>query len=378
MRIANFTGLNTIDNPLDVGLQGLTSIKNLDIDNKGKLSTREGFTKILNKSLVAMSGNLVLCSNNELLRINDDGSIETLASDITGNTLSCVNVAGNTYFTTGNFNGVVTGSSVRNAGLDAPLFQVQTGLGNLPAGDYLIAVTSVAEDGRESGSNPAQKITVGDNASIFISVLLPYGADNANIYASGQNGEELFYQATATNLTITGVDALLNSGEPINREYQTPMPIGRLIEEYSGHLLIADNEFLYFSQPLDYELFDALNNIIPLDSAITMIKSVETGVFISTSSEILFATGETPDKWIIKQVYNSGAFYNSAATISATLIGDGSIGKSVIFTTQKGICIGTQDGIVQNISERKIKLRNHTGDVSAVVNHNRYVVSLNQ
>jgi hypothetical protein len=378
MRITGYTGLNTIDNPLDVGLQGLTVAKNINLDHNGKPSTREGFTKLVNKQIVGMSNGIVLCADGDLLRINSSDSIETIAHGIPGQSINCVDCAHHTYFATGLYNGVISGSAVRSMGLHPPAFDIVTGLGGLPAGNYLVSVTSVSEDGRESGSNAAESIYIGANSSITISVTLPSGAVTANIYCSGQDGEELFYQSTATQLTITGLDALLNSGEPINREYKGVMPFGRLIEEYNGHLFIASNEYLYHSDPLDYELCDYINNIIPFDSAITMLKSVETGIYISTSKEVLFASGGNPDQWTIRQVYNYPAFYNSGSIIPATLVGDGGQGKSVIFTTQQGICVGNADGSVMNVSERKIKLLNHSGDVSAVINHNRYVVSLLQ
>lgn len=376
MRLSKFTGLNTIDSPLDVGIGGLTSVKNMDIDHNGKLSTRNGFTKILNTPIIAMNGGIVLCANGDLLRINHANSIETLAQGIIGNTICCVDIAGNTYFSTGNYNGVISGSAIRAMGLLPPQVEFSVSLGNLPAGNYLISATSVSEDGRESGSNAAQVVGVGDNSSISVLVDLPSDATTANIYASGQNGEELFYQTTSTHLTLTGLDALLNSGEPINREYKGMMPTGQLIEEYNGHLLIADNENLYFSEPLDYELCDYMNNIIPFDSQITMIRSVTTGVYVSTSKEVLFASGDTPDKWVFRQAYPFPAYFNSSKMQPASLVGQGGIGRSAIFVTPQGICIGNQDGIVTNVSERKIKLLPHTGNVSAVVKHNIYMVSL--
>ena len=63
MRITRFTGLNTIDNPLDVGLTGLVEAKNVDLDNKGHISSRPGYTKILSKQMVGISGNLFLCAD---------------------------------------------------------------------------------------------------------------------------------------------------------------------------------------------------------------------------------------------------------------------------------------------------------------------------
>lgn len=377
MRLNKFSGLNTIDTPIAVGVGALVKAKNIDIDHNGKISTRQGFTKALDEPIVGMSNRLVLCKNGELLRINSSTSIDLLAVGIAGDTLDSVDCAGNTYFTTGNYNGVMTGSTVRAMGLLPPEISVTVGLGNLPKGNYLVSATSIAEDGRESSSFPAQVISVDDHASIAIFVELPLNAVTANIYCSGQDGEELFYQATSDQLLITHSDALLNSGEPINRENKGVMPFGKLIEEYAGHLLIANDEYLYFSEALDYELCDYANNIIPFESPITMLRSVETGIFISTTDAVFFATGETPDKFVLKQVYSFGAFFNSSAIQSATLIGDGNgIGKSVIFTTQQGICIGNADGFVQNVSERKVKLLKHTGDVSAVILHNRYLVSL--
>jgi hypothetical protein len=102
-------------------------------------------------------------------------------------------------------------------------------------------------------------------------------------------------------------------------------------------------------------------------------------LFISTGKEILFASGNIPSEFNFRLVYAFPAYYGSDQIQSATLIADGgSSGKVVVFTTSQGICVGFQDGSVKNVTERKVKLLEHAGDVCAVIFNSKYVVSLTQ
>jgi len=375
MKINRFTGLDNQNDPLDVGLQGLTIAKNVDIDRKGQIETRNGFALAWSGLIADMWNNLVLTMAGDLVRINPDGDFEQLSTGLSGDSLTGVEVAGNTYFSTGAFNGVITGSAVREMGLPYPIVSAVSGVGNLLSGRYLITATTVAPDGRESGAPLARVIDVADGSSIVINVTTESGY-TANIYMSGRDGEELYFMGNLNSLLVNEPVQTLSSNDPIDRQYKGSMPEGTIFEEYRGHLLVAyDDNYLCYSDPLDYELCSYINNIYPFDSAITMVVSVEHGVFVSTKKEIFYASGETPESWVFRSVYASPAKAGTGKRISLDNLGEGAIGYGAMFVTEEGtICVGMPDGGVQDLTHKKFKL-DVNRELTAVVQDSKYVVA---
>jgi len=374
MRLNRFTGADNQNNPLDVGLKGLIVAKNIDIDRQGRIATRKGFTAVFNGAITAISGNLFL-SENKLYRINDSGEVELLEA-ITGEhtSLTSVEIAGNTYFSTGAYNGVIEGSAVREMGLYIPSINSVLGVGGLLSGRYLITATSVSPDGRESGAAEVELVVLPENSKLTISADVPAG-HTANIYMSGRDGEELYLVANSITATIDNPAQLLDSNEPLDRQYKSAMPVATIFDEFRGHLLAVSDNYLFYSEALDYELCDFLNNTYPFESPITMLVPTEYGVYISTQQEILYASGESPDTWVFRSVHSMPALKNTGKRINLNDLGDGSAGYGALFVTNDGsICVGSPDGSVQNLTHKKFKL-NTNNPLTAVITKHKYLVA---
>ncbi len=376
MILERFEGINNQNNTLDVGLTGLTAAKNVDIDRNGRLATRQGYTRISGISPVAISQNLVLTADNKLYRINSEGSVELIAQNIPGQLLTSVTIADCTYFSTNEYIGSLHGNVQRPAGVAYPDIEVDTGIGNLSAGRYLINATAVTEDGRESGCGSSIMVEVDDLSSILINVDVPVN-HSANIYVSNRDGEQLYFISHSTGFVLSDDQQLTHLKEPCTRQFKGSIPTGTILEEHRGYLFSASGNYLYYSDPLDYEIYDYLENAISFGSEITLCISLETGLYISTLDEVFFLSGESPENWILRSVYDFGAKANTAIRINLdNLFENTSGGYAALFVSSEGfICVGLPDGSIQNLTNRKYKI-DPTLTLNSTALNSQYLLSV--
>lgn len=154
------------------------------------------------------------------------------------------------------------------------------------------------------------------------------------------------------------------------RTFSDP-PNCHLIGWYSGRLLVAVNNAIYASEPSFYGVFDLFNNVRLVANKVTMLQPTPQGLWIGTSTQVLFYRGQ---KWRelrleIKAEY--GVFEGSDAWCPGEK--RGTTGRSVIFTTPQGICAGGEDGSFINLTYNKLTFPSGRY-ASAAVAGDRYIV----
>ena len=135
-------------------------------------------------------------------------------------------------------------------------------------------------------------------------------------------------------------------------------PIGHLLEVRNGRMFIAKDNYLYYSEPNTYHAYRMAANFIGFQSRLRMIQAVTGGLWVSDSEAVYFLAGDImPTRLeMLKQMKMSDypAIEGTAVKVSGSKIGKGIPGIVVIFTTPEGICIGTEDGQFNNVTERKL------------------------
>lgn len=112
MRIDQFRGLNTANDPYEVGFSGFTRADNVDLSRNGSFSRRKGRTKVYNGVIDAAWGDgtdFIFVEGNALKRLNPDYTATTLVSGLahTGELYATRNVVGWLYWSTGVAMGVI-------------------------------------------------------------------------------------------------------------------------------------------------------------------------------------------------------------------------------------------------------------------------------
>ena len=136
-------------------------------------------------------------------------------------------------------------------------------------------------------------------------------------------------------------------------------PVGHLISRYKARMLIAVETYLYVSRAQDFFRFSEV--YYPFPDRIKMIRPVQHGIFIGTTQETYFLRGNISTTAISPfekiKVADYGVIEGTDLIIPGGRVGDGSMGAEVgIWTSDRGVCVGTSDGGFFNLTEDKLVL----------------------
>lgn len=147
---------------------------------------------------------------------------------------------------------------------------------------------------------------------------------------------------------------------PETRKTFQPPPLGHLLEIRNLRMFIGQDNVLWYSEPGAMSLFRLAANYLVFPSRLKMIQAVDGGLWISDSESLYFLGGEIMPTALEMPRQIKKADYpareGSAVKVKGSKIGEGFSGMVVVFTTEKDICVGTSDGTLVSLTERKIDL----------------------
>lgn len=131
--------------------------------------------------------------------------------------------------------------------------------------------------------------------------------------------------------------------------------IGNHLSVFNGRMLIAYENALYWSELYNFGLYNLSESFVQFDTKIIMIKSVDSGCFISTEKEVYFLKGKNPAFWEPKKVTNFPALEWSVATSYVDGYDIGlQPGLCCVWASPEGVIIGISDGTVLNLNKDKV------------------------
>lgn len=360
-KLVQFAGLNTVDSKHTVGLKGLLVADNIDIDNDGKrISRRAGYEKVFDAPIDAAWGDdgiLLLRSAGNLYRYTPGASSVLLRSGCTGTGDLCgLTFNGRTYWSDGTDTGVIENGLNRSFGLEVPsrITAVAGSGGQLSAGWYLLSATFVREDDQESGAPLSTTIELTEDGS-SITVTLPLSSDvtvdRVRLYMSEPNGQALYFVGE----TFNGLSTYLINGVPgttqrLAGQFKGPPPAFSQITHWNGYLSVAHKTHVYFSEPLNYELFDPLAAFTYDGFMVNVVGALEGGLLVGTEKSIYWQTSER-----LRKLAPYGAVPGTWLMVPGSVIGKGEIADICgMFMSKKGICVVYPDGQFRNVSEQRV------------------------
>jgi hypothetical protein len=135
------------------------------------------------------------------------------------------------------------------------------------------------------------------------------------------------------------------------REYNDP-PVGHIVRQYAGRMWIAKGNVIYFSEPFGPNLYRLSVNYVPLPSKVLMIAPVLGGMFVSTASKIYFMRGSDPVQMQPEIVAHYPVIEGTDCEVDGIAVGGGQLSPlpMQMFTTTNGVCVGTSDGQLHNLT----------------------------
>ncbi len=375
-RLGQWGGVDNINLPIDVGWKNLTQAVNFYSDRNRHYISRPGQTRLLHQTIDAGwsdGEHALFLSGGVLYQLSSDSSITRIGT-VPGSRLAAAYAGGYGYLHTDQFQGRFRAGIVQASVPLPDNVTVEVGAGALLAGKYLISATAVDTDLREGGAWPSIEVDVPDNSRITVTVTTAW--PKAYVYVSGRNGRELYLYSTADKTAVLAqMPDTLSLNNLLKRLHHGIPPPADRMETHRGMMFYAIGSLLAFSDPFDYEQVDFQSNLIPFDSAITMLASVETGLFVSTQTDIRFIrTDEQSRISLDPRPYGFAAIAGSQAKLDLAKVGDGQSGRGVLFATVDGICLGSPDGSVSNLTRRKFQVDKASSATATVVG-SQYVLT---
>ena len=154
-------------------------------------------------------------------------------------------------------------------------------------------------------------------------------------------------------------------------------PIGEIVRLFAARAWVVSGNVIWYSEPFNYNLFQMGRNFIPLEDKVTMFRPLVKGAFLSTRKSMYYLRGTDPKEMSLETVanYPAVAYTDTLINGASVLAGKYSPYICAVWTSVEGICLGTQDGNMINLTMDKLTYpRSLSG--CALYTGDRYIVNL--
>lgn len=328
-----FAGSNNIAKSDRLPEGAVVEAINVDFTVGNKAELRAGFELVREepgtRAVFEMGGEaLALIVDNQLIKVTPYG--EALLGAVADGPVAAVWHAGELFLNTVN-DSVRIGESRRAWSVPAPAFDVSLEAGYMQPGVYKVAVTAM-DGGIESGCQPAV-VSVGEGQAIRVVV----GDDReCRLYCSQPNGLTLYHQGIA--YTTNKIPAnILDDSARLETAGLYSLPFCSMLISHQALIVGAQGKHLYHTHPMWPHLHNPESDYIQFPAPITLLASVEGGVFVC-ADKTYFITGLGGPDLAQRTVAEFGAIEGTDVTLP-----DG----SVAWFTRYGQAIGRADGSVE-------------------------------
>lgn len=334
---------------------------NVEMDETGKVYRRLGMALTHAGAFHSLWGDehdTYVVQSGWLCRFEPEGLVQIL--QVVGKRVTYQRVGDEVFWTDGVDSGVLRGQANRKWGVVAPGRPVVSLThGAFRAGEYLLCVTHVRSDGIESGASEVQRLAVDDNQGLSVAFQpAPSEVFARRVYLSTWNGETPLLAAIlpAASDTLT-LSELPNLTVPVRTQYMAGPPPGQALAHFNGRLYVAENKYLWYSQPYENELFDRVGGYIVFSSAIKVLAPVSDGIFVGSEDETVFLSGADPSEFRRIRVAPYGAVLGTAREIPAHYFKDGSVPSPLwLWASERGVCMGATGGLFRDVTGGRYQL----------------------
>lgn len=347
---------------------------NVDIGADGKQTRRKGMTRTYAgmdiKGAFGCPGGQYFIEGGELRRFNGSSPPDRILSNVLGDYCAHEYQDGIIYFSDGIARALIVDGEPKQWGLPAPdAPALSGGGGTLNAGTYMAALAWVNADGGQSALSTVATITIGDSNAITFNNLPGVPADlieaptTLRLFLSSANGEMLYRvidlaAGGASSYTVT--ISLYTKGMEIKWKTMGPPPGAKLIKYYRGRMYLLDPSGLivWYSQPLNYHLFDLGSDYLIFNTPITVMEPSGSGIFFGDDEKHRFYQGTPEDGFnILPDALDYGAPFNEGQRLD---------NDAVTWQTHQGRVTGGPDGSISNNQDDRVAVDVGTASANLV------------
>lgn len=225
-----------------------------------------------------------------------------------------------------------------------PSVTVQSTQGSIPSGRYQLAVSHELPSGEEGGTSTPIVIEVSsDTSRIELQDIPLLDGYATTVYMTGTNGDQFYAAATVSSSTLTFSALSDQKSRPVGF-LLAPTPAGNIVRLLNGRLLVASGNFLFYSEPYAYSLYNPAQNYIPFPEPITMVEPRQNGFYLS-ADQTYWIDGDLP-RADLNPVLPYRAIYGTSGVIPNT--------NDVWWMSERGMVVASQDGQALNLQEKNV------------------------
>lgn len=157
-----------------------------------------------------------------------------------------------------------------------------------------------------------------------------------------------------TTITVTAGDKV------VSVDIHNPMPAGNIIRFYRGRLYIVSGKNVWYSEPYTYDRTKLYDNYMQWPSDISVFEPVSNGIWL-VSDKTYFLQGNTPSEFNTLTQLDYGAIPGTGTKVPNS--------NDVMWMSQRGVCLGDQDGTVTNLQEKHVAINPGLTGTSIVREH---------
>lgn len=358
-----FAGVRNDIRPERFSSSDLQACVNIELDESGKPARRLGKTLIDDASPMhsgwANDEMCLMVRNGTMQRMFPDGTFFDYGVAIAGTRVRYTRIANDVFFSDGLQSGIISSTDgYRRWGIEVPSAPLINFIpGDLAAGTYLITNTFVRADGKEGGACLMQSVNIGPNLGLSLGLTAPADPTitERRIYVSEVNGElPLLIATVSASDTLCEITSLpAERTLPVRTLHCGPAPAGQGVWECNGRVYVAENNYLWYSDPYEFELFRLTMNFIGFTSPVRTFAPVSGGLFVGSDDETVFLKGSDPKDFSVEVVAPYGTIAGTETLVPPHMFGKGETrGQSpaAVWMSKQGLCAGLDGGQFMNLT----------------------------
>ena len=138
---------------------------------------------------------------------------------------------------------------------------------------------------------------------------------------------------------------------------------------HAGRMYFMDGRYLWESEPFSPQCVDMANGFIDFGTDMVDFISVRGGIYVSTAYGVKFLAGSSKEDFVLYDAFDSPMIPGTCSKIRGDEVGQGDMvqGIAAIWTSQAGVCIGSEDGKVTCVTSRRLVFDTATNGAGVVI-----------
>lgn len=350
--------------------------KNVDITKQGSVSRRSGYSMVTpghTHSLWSAPGvSFGLCvRDGQLVKFTDVDPQGVVLQEVHQSLpISYVFVNGYVYWSNIEQNGCVRDDVCAGWGVQvggAPT--VASGAGGLRKGVYGVATTHMCDHGVEGGASEPIYKQLEDMSSlqVYIDSVLH---NKCNIYVTEADSEVFYLAKSVESEGVVRIDSEdIGVGRVLSTAGLKPPSPGHLLTYASGRVYFARGQYVMFTEPLRYTLYDPGVGVFMFVGNVTLLAGCETGIYVADSRATYFLSGTNPFDMTQRVISPTSAVQGSLSWADGTYFD--TLGDVPVWWSSDGrLLAGLPGGELRDLSSDRVSVGEFQSGASLVRREN--------